>query len=121
MTPMMQPPVHSTAASPRHFGSGALDLLLLRERCVHDPGTSQHDHSNPDTFRLEYALIGVYVHRCEHLNDHAVKFNTDFIEGEAIEESIRLNNDGWTTVHDIDRAYWLIDAWMVDWRCDCTD
>lgn len=118
MTPMVDN-AHATPASPRHFGSGTLDLLLLRERCAHRPGTSKFDHRNPDDFHMEYALVGVYVHRCEHLKDHAVRFATDWVEDSAIVEHIWLHHDGQTVIHDIDRAYWLIDAAMVDWRCDC--
>jgi hypothetical protein len=119
MTAMMAANAHSTRTSPRHFGTGSLDMLLLRERCVHGDGVAVSDHRDPHAYHLEYALIGVYVTRCEHLRDHAVKMASDWVERDAIEDHYRIRYGQRFGVHDVDIAYWLIDMALVDWTCTC--
>jgi hypothetical protein len=93
---------------------------LLRIRCVHRIGGDVTDHDDPDTYHLEYALIGAYLNRCGNGILHTVEIVTDWVEAEAIEEDLAMRQEGaYVMPRDADRAYWLIDMHLVDWADPC--
>lgn len=121
MSYMAQPRVHAGPVQPRAFGAGPLDGLLLRVRCVHAPDSPVDEHWDQDRYHLEYALLGTYRMPCRWDPDdtHAVGVSTDFVEADVIDDHYRINRGENIPVDDVDRAYWLIDTFFIDWADTC--
>jgi hypothetical protein len=110
---MLQAPSHPLDSV--RFGPGALEAAILRRRCVHSARTD--DHATGET---ELRLVGYYTVWCGMGNSHIVPMHGDWVEQQVIDEDLHdmLEGEG---IVDEDRAYWLIEANLIDWSDPCAD